>query len=309
MAESHSDIADHLRQRIQRAVQAGVVEPGSRLPSARSLQAELRVDHRVVLAAYRELADEGLVEMRSRGGIYLAPQPGAKSGVPPLPEQWMVDMFAHGVARDIPIVELHEWMRRSVESLRLRAVAFETAEDQRVGLCRELQDDYGLEAEPADVAALSSDDELPLGVRRADLFVTTMRHEAVVRDAAARLGKQCVIATVRPDLISGEWRMLLTAPVYVVISDRSFGDTLRRFFGETPGAENLRPLVVGEDDLSVIPPNAPTYITRSAGVRLGDTRISGRILPAPRLFSASSSKEIISFIVRANLRALRGGPD
>lgn len=306
MPDADADVLQLLRQRIQRAVQAGVLQAGSRLPSARTLQAELQVDHRVVLAAYRELAAEGLIEMRSRGGVYLAALPGTASGVPPLPEQWIVETLSHGVARDIPIVELHEWLRRCVETLRLRVVAFESSDDQREGLCRELRDDYGLEATSVDVSTLASADALPPTVRRADLFVTTARHDAVVRKLADAMGKPCVTATVRPDLISGEWRMLLTAPVYLLIADRRFLPTLERFFANTPGAGNLRPLVVGEDDLERIPPDAPTYVTRRARELLGDTRIPGRIVPAPRLLSAEVATEIIGFIVRANLRAMRG---
>jgi DNA-binding transcriptional regulator YhcF (GntR family) len=305
MPDSEIDVLQLLRRRISRAVQAGVLQPGSRLPSARVLQAELDVDHRVVLAAYRELADEGLIEMRTRGGVYLANRPSSEGGVPPLPEQWIVEVLGHGVARDIPIVELHEWLRRCVETLRLRAVAFESSDDQREGLCRELVDDYGLEASSVDVALIGGG-EFPPTVRRADLFVTTARHDREVRKLAADLGKHCVTATVRPDLISGEWRLLLTAPVYVLIADAGFIPVIKRFFANTPGAENLRPLVAGEDDLSQIPPDAPTYITRRARDLLGDTRVPGRIVPAPRLLSNEAATEIIGFIVRSNLRAMRG---
>jgi hypothetical protein len=172
-----------------------------------------------------------------------------------------------------------------------------------MGLCRELQDDYGLETTAEDVAVLAN--EVPPAVRRADLLVTTTRHAAVVRGLAEQLRKHCVIASVRPDLITGQWRMLLQAPVYVVIADRRFEDTLRQFFADTPGALNLRPVIVGEDDLSLIPPDAPTYLTRSAREKLGSQRIPGRIIPAPRLLSSDSAREIITFIVRANLTAMR----
>lgn len=305
MRESHDELVGLLRQRIQTAAQAGVLEPGSRLPSARSLQAELGIDHRPVLAAYRELEAEGLVEMRTRGGIYLASRPGSKAGMPTLPESWLVETLAQGVSRDIPVTELHEWLRRSVETMRLRAVAFESTEDQAMGLCRELTDDYGLEATIGPLEILGDGEELPTNIRRADLFVTTERHEHGVRRLADRLGKQCVIASVRPDIITGQWRMLLTAPVYVLIADRKFAETLKQFFADTPGAENLRPIVVGEDDLSIIPADAPTYVTSGARKRLGDRQIPGRIIPAPRLLSADSAREIITFVVRANQRAIQ----
>ena len=305
MPDPEFALLDHLRRRIQRAVQAGVLVSGSRLPSARSLHDELGVDHRAVLSAYRELTAEGVLEMRNRGGVYLAARPGADRGVPPLPESWMVELLAQGVARDIPVVELHEWLRRCVETRRLRAVAFESDDAHRVGLCRELEDDYGFAASAAEASVLDDDDHAASAdVRRADLFVTTSRHQTIVQAAADRLGKPCVIATVSPDVIGGEWRMLLSAPLYVIVDQRSFGDVLTRFLSAIPGSDNLRVLVCGEDDLRMIPPNAPTYVTKRARLRLGDRAIPGRILPAPRFFSPAAARAILAVVVSANLDAI-----
>ncbi len=72
MPEPLNVIADTLRGRILRGLQAGTLRNGDRLPSARDLAGEFEVDHRAILAAYRELAAEGLVELRQRGGIYVA---------------------------------------------------------------------------------------------------------------------------------------------------------------------------------------------------------------------------------------------
>jgi hypothetical protein len=275
------------------------------LPSARELASEFGVDRRVVLAACRELAEEGLVEMRPRGGIYVAAGLGGTAGVPALSEEWIADVLAEGVSRDLPLSALPEWLRRSVETLRLRVVAVEGTADQIAGLCRELRDDYGLEASGVNIAAIrSGEDDVPVEVRRADLLVTTHSHARVVRRLAERLGKHCIIASVRSDLIGDEWRLLLRQPVYVVVDSPKFIETIRRFFASTPGADNLRPLVLGRDDLSAIPDGAPTYVTQRARERLGDSRIAGRILPPARLFSPESAREIIGFIVHANLEAL-----
>ena len=35
------------------------------------------MDHRAILAAYRTLASEGLVEVRERGGVYVAERDGS----------------------------------------------------------------------------------------------------------------------------------------------------------------------------------------------------------------------------------------
>lgn len=302
MAE-RDDLTDVLRRRVLRALSAGTLRDGERLPSARELEGEFETDHRVILAAYRKLAEEGLVELRPRGGIYVRSSAGAEQGIPTPSVAWLVDVLTQGVSREVPISELHEWIRRSVETLRLRAVAIEATADQIAGLCRELRDDYGLDACGVDVAELTGG-EVPLDVRRADLLVTTRSQATIVKRIGEQLGKRVIVATVRPDLVDGEWRLLLRKPVYVVVRDERYVEVLTRFFASVPSSEQMHILVLGRDDLSTIPSGAPTYITRSARDVLGTARIAGRIIPAARLFSTDSAREIIEFIVRANLEAI-----
>ena len=298
-----ANVTEVLRQRVLRALQAGTLHAGDRLPSTRDLSAEFGEDHRVVLASYRELADEGLVELRPRGGVYASRTIGPNGSLPLPAESWLVDMLAESVARGIPAVELGEWLRRSVSAMRLRAGVVATTVDQIDGIRRELLDDYGLESEGIDADLLGTARE-PALLRHVDIIVTTEAHTNAVDKVAKRLGKPSVCATVRPDLIGGEWRLLLREAVYVVVRDQRFADTLLRFFQNTEGRENLRMVVVGRDDPGAIPDGAPTYVTRSAREALGDARISGRILPATRVFSAEASREILSFIVRENIRAM-----
>ncbi len=301
VSDRRAEIADVLRRRVLRGLNAGALRAGDRLPSARDLEAEFDTDHRIVLAAYRALVEEGLVELRPRGGIYVAAGRGVDGGVPLPSEGWLVEVLTQSVAREIPITELHDWLRHAVESLRLRAAVIQPTPDQIAGICRELHDDYGLEAVGVDVARVTDGRDLPVEIRYADLLVTTEAHAELVGRVATRLGKELIVADVRPDLIGGDWRMLLRKPVYVVAEDARFAELLRGYFGSTPGAENLHFLIAGRDDLSVIPDGAPTYITRSARDHLGGTPIRGRILPTARVFSTTTAREIIRWIVRRNL--------
>jgi hypothetical protein len=43
---------------------------------------------------------------------------------------------------------------------------------------------------------------------------------------------------------------------------------------------------------------------RSAREQLGDTPLAGRVIPASRVFSAESVRELLTFIVRANIAAI-----
>ena len=301
-AEARDRIADILRGRILRGLHAGALRRGERLPSARELRSEFEVDHRTIIAAYRLLDAEGLVELRPRGGVYVASDFG--DGSVPLPSaKWLTDIFTQAITREIPLLELHEWMRRAISTLRIRAVAVQGTEDQIAGVCRELRDDYGLDAVGIDAELLKRGDP-PQEVRYADLFVTTPGYEEPTRVLAARFGKPLIVAELRPDLIGGEWRLLLKKRVYVIVRDERFVEALRVFFQGVPGAENIHALVLGRDDIDSIPYDAHVYVTRSARDALGTRTVRGRLLPSTRLFSDQSARQIVEFVTRANLRAM-----
>ena len=304
MTISREVIVDTIRGRVLRGLQSGALRTGDRLPASRELASEFESDYRMVIAAYKTLAAEGLVELRPRGGIYVAAIGAPRSGIPPLPESWLADVLTEGIGREIPGPELHEWLRRSVETLRLRAVAIATTLDQGYGLCRELRDDFGLESDTLLAESVRGVAELPLSLRRADLLVTTEAHSEWGGAVADDLRKRAIVVKVRPELTGGEWALLLRRPVYAVVSSAEFGEMLRRFYATVPGIENLRILVLGRDDLREIPPEAPTYVTQRARAELGNVRIPGRVLPAARTIAAASAREIFSFIVRANIEAM-----
>jgi DNA-binding transcriptional regulator YhcF (GntR family) len=306
MTDRRAEIAEVLRGRVLRGLHAGALRPGDRLPSARDLTVEFDVDHRVILDAYRLLVAEKLVELRPRGGIYVAPRSDGGAGIPPMPEAWFATLLADSLSREIPGPELHEWLRRATETLRIRAVVVASTSDQSAGLCRELRDDFGLEADALLADDVQSADTPPLSLRRADLVVTTEANERWLRTVTTELRKPLIIVAVRPDLRAGEWALLLRRPVYAIVATPEFESMLRQFFTDVPGApENLRTLVFGRDDLTAIPDDAPTYITQRVRDTLGGVRVPGRILPAARTIAAESAREIFGFIVRSNIEAMR----
>jgi GntR family transcriptional regulator len=305
MKHQLGELVDMLRGRVLRAVQAATLSPGDRLPSARDLAEELELDHRLVLSAYRALADEGLVELRQRGGIYVAARPASADGLPPLPAAWFAEVLAQGLTREIPATELHEWLRRCTETLRLRAAVITSTVDQGSGLCRELADDFGLEPEWLLADDARDVSRPPLALRRADLIVTTAAHEQWVTELAKELRKDVCVVEVRPDLMKGEWSLLFRRTVYAVVADPEFGEMLRRFFADVPGSENMRILVLGKDDLGTIPDDAPTYVTQRARSQLGGVAIRGRVLPAARTISPASARVLLGLIVRSNIEALQ----
>lgn len=290
-------------------MQAGTLAVGSKLPSARTLAAEFDVDFRVILSAYRTLADEGLVDMRARGGVYVAAQAASARGMPTLLEGWISDVLTQALQREIPAPEFHEWLRRCTETLRLRACVVASTDDQCYGLCRELTEDFGLEADGLTADRVRDVSPIPLSVRRADVIVTTKAHAEWVRALAADLKKPAIVIDVRPDLLGGEWALLLRQPVYAIVATEEFGRMLREFFASVPGVENLHVVVFGRDDLTSIPPDAPTYVTQRVRASITGEKIPGKILPAARTIRSESAREIFAFIVRANIGALAARSD
>lgn len=304
VADSLDRIIETLRGRVLRFVHSGTLSAGDRLPSARTLAREFGVDFRVILSAYRALANEGLVDLRARGGVYIAETYVGANGMPPQPELWIADVLGQGLSREIRGPEFHELFRRCTETLRLRAVVIAPTEDQAFGLRRELRDDFGLEAEGMTAEEVRDVEPLPLAVRRADLLVTTQAHAAWVRELGESLGRPTTVVNVRSDLVGGEWSLLLRQPVYAVVATEEFGRMLREFFSAVPGVENLHVLVFGRDDLAGIPRGATTYITQRVRASLSGVDIQGSILPPVRTIRSDSAREIFGFIVAANLRAM-----
>src|SRR5688500_9727832 len=101
MALSSEAITQLLRERIIDQVRAGTLEFGDRLPCSRELAIELDADRRTVLAASHTLAEEELVELRRRSGVYVAARSSATSALLAPPARWLIDVLVDGIARDI----------------------------------------------------------------------------------------------------------------------------------------------------------------------------------------------------------------
>jgi hypothetical protein len=109
------------------------------------------------------------------------------------------------------------------------------------------------------------------------------------------------------DLFAGTAELLRRGPVYYGVADPRFAAKLRAAFAGAPGAENLRILVHGRDDLGAIPADAPAYLTRLARQRAGDLPLLTRLMPEAHILAPESARELLAFVVRANLAAVLQG--
>lgn len=302
MVERRTEIVGALRARLFTGLHLGLYRRGGRLPSVRLLARELDADPRVILAAYRLLEREGLVELRPRSGVFVA-QP-ASIPAEDAPPDWMVELLMQGLRRGVPAPTIPDGLQRCMVTLPIRAAVLECNADQLYSIPAELERDYGIEASAVDIAALDPESSPTAALRQADLLVTTRFHQAAGARLAAKLGIPKIAITMCTDLFAEVARLLRDAPVYFVVADWRFGRKLKQMFAGAPGGTNFRTLVIGCDDLAAIPETAPTYLTRLARQRADRTPLLDRVLPEARVFSAESARQVLSFVVRANLDAL-----
>ncbi|HVX41177.1 MAG TPA: GntR family transcriptional regulator [Gemmatimonadaceae bacterium] len=304
-------VASALRDYIVAGLHMGRLRGGDRLPSIRTLAAEHGVNERVVLAALRELASEGFIELRPRSGAYVVgPQPASGETLPHL-AAWLVGMLVQARTRGLAPTQVAAFVRRGMETRRVRAACIECNADQLHLLCTELTEDHGYAAESTPLADLDAKDP-PLKVRRADVLITTAFHADAVGRIAKRIGKPWIAVSLRPDLMRDLARYLRAGPVYWIATDPKFERKLRGMVSHMEGAANLRVLLVGRDSIDDVPAHAPTFVMTSARERLrprfGASGGPGRPFHPPRQFSDESARELLTFVVRANIDALGGTP-
>jgi hypothetical protein len=214
-------------------------------------------------------------------------------------------MLVQARARGLPPRQVAAFVRRSLETRRLRAACIECNLDQLHLLCTELSADHGFVAESTHLDDLDAGDPPP-AVRRADVLVTTAFHTDKVRRIAKAIGKPWIAVTLRPDLMRDVARRLNDGPVYFVATDTRYERKLRRMLAPFGSTANLRVVVVPRDDVRSIPPDAPTFVMSSARVHvaklLGHHEGPGRPIHPPRYFSDDSARDLLTFIVQANMR-------
>lgn len=295
------EITRALRQRVLSGLHLGVLEAGTRLPGVRTTAAELGTDPRLVLAAYRQLSSEGLVEMRPRSGVYVAAAGAAPENVQHA--NWMVDLLTDVLERGIPATEFPDRLARCLGTVRIRACCIECNADQLTGLCEELRRDYGIETTPLNIEDLNKPESLR-HLRRADLLVTTSFHSSQVAQTAKELEKPEITVSLRPEFLGEMRRLTEKGPVWFIARDPRFEPKFESMFSAMGSISRPRILIAGRDDLQQIAPGEPTYITIEARKALKELPRQTSLVPAPRVFSEHSTREILAFVVEKNLEFL-----
>jgi GntR family transcriptional regulator len=295
------EIVSLLRRRVLRAVAAGVLGPGDRLPGTRELSLELGADPRVVAAAYRTLAEEALVELRPRAGAFVASGVVSHRHVSAPPIDYIADVLAHASTRGFGATSLARAVTEVATGRRIRVVVLSATADQALGMARELEEEYGVDARAIRVDQLSGQAGAS-ALRRSHLVVTTRPHAELARSISEERGIPHLIVTVRSNLFDGEWMLWRDQPVHVVVLDARFRKVVREFLRNGGASEAAVRVHLATDDLSRIGDDAPTYVTTAARAHLGRTRVPGQLIPPTRLFDEGCVRAIWREIGALRLR-------
>ncbi|MBW3570055.1 MAG: GntR family transcriptional regulator [Gemmatimonadetes bacterium] len=312
--DQETALSDKLRDRILSALHLGLLQPGDRLPSIRTLWREMGVDHRVVAQAYRALEDEGLVEVRGRSGVYLAPQDQLGGEVLAETARWMAGVLVEGWKRRMTLAEIPELIRRCTSTVRLRCACVESNVDQMTAYCVELEEQFGLEAVPVYISPvpLPRPDRsvefraVEQAIRATDLVVTTSYHSRLVRKAAENVEVPAVTLTVNSEVVETVQRQIRSGGVTLVCVDPEFGNRLRAMYADaTEGADQIRVVLAGDTEaLQSLSRDDAVIVTRAARNRLGDELdLPPLLLPHSPTFSAHTARELLQLIIRLNLAA------
>jgi hypothetical protein len=293
------DVASVLRRRIHWGIHLSLVRIGDRLPSLRAVAAEFGVDQRSVLAAYRLLVAEGLVEMRTRSGIYVV---GAGSPLPQVPpdKAWIVDTFLAGASHGVPPAALASTLQSALRSRPLTAACVESNADSLLGMASQLRGDYGLATSWIDPAVLS-DERARHRLSRSDLIVTTQFYAREAVEAANAVNRPLIVTAADRDYTAQLRSALGRGPTYFIGVDQRFAD---RMEGANDGARwmaNMRPIIASRNESIVIPPGAPTFVTRAAAEMLGPDALPRGAVVLTHLLSNDTRAAILNVILAASI--------
>jgi DNA-binding transcriptional regulator YhcF (GntR family) len=232
------EVQEYLRRRIIADLHLGRLKPGDRAPSLRTVAHDLGVGIRAVSRAYSKLAEEGLVVIRGRSGVYAAPTPSCD---PPMtePHSWYSTVLTDAWTRRIPLPMLPQLLQRYV-SRRLRAACIESTDDHMIAFCAELDEDFGLDTVAIKVQhnpetnELGADDlrRIEEALSTTDFVVTTAFHASAVRVIAQRSSKPVVVVSVNEAIVHAVQTKIAERGVVMLVADEAFARRVDRYLVE-----------------------------------------------------------------------------
>ena len=207
---------ERIRKSFYNAVFTGQLRPGDRLPSIRMLSTAVGVNHKLVRRAYHELRAEGLVDVRMRSGVFVAPQKAVGGNLSP-DAQLVRMLLREAWQRGTSATRLGQWLASYFSrELRCGCIA-EAATAEALGAS--LGYSFGVHALHFEPPA-AGDELSPATVshiNQLDFAVVTPSHARLVRNA--RVNVPIAVATVSRSSQAEDSRLKLSDDAAAQIID------------------------------------------------------------------------------------------
>ena len=207
--EDGAPVYQQLVDQLRLLVNTGELAAGSRLPSARHLAANLRINRNTALKAYLVLAREGVLEGRRGGGtVVIGPAQDGRGGarrIPPSLAEQVKRLVASSDELGVAATDLVAFVSRQLDVRRRHTdlrVGFVECNPESVSYyVGRLRDEFGVTVVPALLGELRKI-SLEGGMRDLDCIVSTFFHLSEVRRLLreTRIESELFAIGVRPHL-------------------------------------------------------------------------------------------------------------
>ena len=304
-------VTDLLRGRILSGIHGGHLEAGDRLSTYREISKETGLDLRAVARVYGALAGEGLVEIRGKTGVFVAPQERLGGRVLEETARWMVGVLRDAWTRQIQLPHVPDFVRECIATVEVTCACIESTEDQIQSICSELHRDFGFRSLPVHADRLTPiqvgstlHERFPAEVREADILVTTAFHASAIRPLADALEKPLMVVRLDPNIVRQLERIVEQGELTVVCVDPRFLERVRLVIGGEHG-ERIRGVLVDDGDaIRALNRETPTLVSHAARERLGDLDLPS-VIPTGRVLSPDSAEDLAELLIRFNAEAMK----
>ncbi|MGQ9501391.1 MAG: GntR family transcriptional regulator [Anaerolineae bacterium] len=267
----HLPVHIQLREQIRFLILNGELAPGSRLPPARQLAGFLHINRNTVQRAYRELAQEGLVECRQgRGCVVTAHMqplvPRASAELLEQVDNLLTQAQTIGLQpSEVAALLLARARHRMHRKPPARLVFVECETPIAEAAARVLQERLGIPVQPLVLRELRArPGGLEAALRDVSVVATTFFHIQELRQALARIRKEVVALSIKPQLEN--LIQIAAIPrgtrVALVCTSQGSAQELRHSL-EISGITGLEIVLVGVDEpqcLQTILPSCPVIV-------------------------------------------------
>lgn len=245
-AQPGAVILDQLRDRIVTGLYFGNWQPGERLPSIRDIADAEAVDRKTAAAAYHRLAEEGLVEVKARSGVFLRDERTnggiSRSGpLERLQRRWLKNTYdgARALGLDTRTVLRLFHAVADVESTPVPVVEDDEATARTIA--QELREIVGIDARPVRVQEAAARN----GVFGAAPFVVTTPYYAA--QVAVQMPRTPLItATLSLELLHALLERATTGQILVTVPSDWIAQRVESALRQrAPNGERTRVIVAG----------------------------------------------------------------